>query len=118
MGISSRIVGEGEFTMKSTKMILIALTVLAGCKSGSVPSTVAEKSIVQKVEDAGIRPNDLTHADAAGLQLWFGQHMDVARNVAAQCKAAAKDDPTWKTSEEGRICLGDKYVNYGETSSN
>ena len=54
--------------MKSSKIVLIALTVLAGCKSGAVPSTVAEKGIVQKVEDAGIKPNDLSHADAAGLQ--------------------------------------------------
>jgi hypothetical protein len=101
--------------MKNSCVGLLVLMVLVGCKTGSNAALVGEKTIVQKVEDAGISPNDLAHADAAGLQLWFLQHMDVARNVASQCKAVAKDDMAWKTSEEGRICLGDKFANYGET---
>lgn len=103
--------------MKQSGVVLLLLTLLAGCKSNPNASPVEEKSVVQKVEDAGIKPNDLAHADAAGLQVWFGQHMDVAREVAAQCKAVAKDDMTWKKSDEGRVCLGAKFVNYGEGST-
>lgn len=103
--------------MKRSGVILLVLTILAGCKSSPNASPVSEKSVVQKVEDAGIKPNDLAHADAAGLQVWFGQHMEVARDVAAQCKAAAKDDMAWKMSDEGRACLGAKFVDYGEMST-
>ena len=85
-----------------------------GCKSGSTPSSVDEKTIVQKVEDAGLKSDDLAHADAAGMQLWFLQHMEVARSVETQCKSEAKDDMTWKSSEDGRICLGAKFANFGE----
>lgn len=99
--------------MKRSYGALVVLLVLTGCKSASSPSPVAEKSIVQKVEDGGISEADLKRADAAGLQLWFGKHSDVAQSVAAQCKAAMKNELSWKTSLEGRICLGDKFDGYG-----
>ena len=103
--------------MKRSRIALLTLLVLAGCKAGSGPTSVPEKTIVQKVEDAGISPNELKHADAAGMQVWLLQHLDVARSIATQCRAAAKDDMAWKTTDEGRICLGDKFANYGEGSS-
>lgn len=103
--------------MKRMLAAAALLGVLAGCKSENPSATVPEKTIVQKVEDAGISADDLAHADAAGLQVWFLKHEDVARNVASQCKAAAKDDMAWKTSDEGRICLGDKFANYGDGTS-
>jgi hypothetical protein len=103
--------------MKRRLAAAALLGVLAGCKSERSPTAMPEKTIVQKVEDAGISANDLAHADAAGLQVWFLKHRDVARNVASQCKAAGKDDLAWKTSNEGRICLGDKFANYGDTTS-
>ncbi len=102
--------------MKRSSIALCILICLAGCKSEPTTSPLGEKSSVQKVEDAGIKPNDLKHADAAGLQLWFAQHADVAQSVASQCKAAMKDDTAWKLSDEGRICLGDKFANYGQNA--
>ncbi len=62
---------------------MVVLMAVAGCKSGSSPSPVTEKSIVQKVEDGGISEADLKRADAAGLQLWFGKHADMAQSIAA-----------------------------------
>jgi len=85
----------------------------AGCKTESNPTSGAEKSIIQKVEDGGIGEAELKRADAAGLRLWFAQHSGVAQIVAAQCKSAMRDDLAWKTSVEGRICLGDKFGGYG-----
>lgn len=92
---------------------MIVLLVFGGCKTAPVPAPVIEKGIVQKVEDGGIAEADLNRADAAGMQLWFGKHQEVAQSVASQCKAAMKDDLAWKTSVEGRICLGDKFDGYG-----
>jgi hypothetical protein len=98
--------------MKRAYLPLAALICVAGCKSEPTVPVVPQKSIVQQVEDAGISPGDLSHADAAGLQLWLGKHSDVGKNIAAQCKDAMTTDSTWQHSEEGRICLGDKYAGY------
>jgi uncharacterized protein YcfL len=57
--------------MKRSCVGLLLLMALVGCKADSNSALVDEKTIVQKVEDAGISPNDIAHADAAGLQLWF-----------------------------------------------
>ena len=99
--------------MKLSYGAMIVLLAVGGCKSASDSNPVIEKSIVQKVEDGGIVEADLNRADAAGMQLWFGKHQEVAQSVASQCKAAMKDDLAWKTSVEGRICLGDKFDGYG-----
>jgi len=98
--------------MKRAYLALTALICLAGCKSEPNVPEILQKSIVQQVEDAGISPGDLSHADAAGLQLWLGSHSDVGKSIASQCKAAMKTESTWQQSEEGRICLGDKYAGY------
>jgi hypothetical protein len=92
--------------------VAIALSCLVGCKSGPSTPSVTEKSIVEKLVDAGLNPNDLKQADAAGMQIWLGQHPEAGKNIASQCKAAMKDDMSWKLSEEGRICLGDKFAGY------
>jgi hypothetical protein len=96
--------------MKRVYVMLAAVICLSGCKSEPSSTMTPEKSIVQKVEDGGISPNDLKHADAAGMQIWLGQHAEVGKSIASQCKAAMKDDMSWKLSDEGRICLGDKFA--------
>jgi hypothetical protein len=65
--------------------------------------------IIQKLVDAGLNPNDLKQADAAGMQIWLGQHRETGKSIASQCKAAMKDDMSSKLSEEGRICLAPRW---------
>jgi len=91
---------------------MATLICLAGCKSELNAPSIAEKSIIQKLVDAGLNPSDLKQADAAGMQIWLGQHPEAGKSIASQCKAAMKDDMSWKLSEEGRICLGDKFAGY------
>jgi hypothetical protein len=96
--------------MKISCVALIIVFCLAGCKSESKSPAVQQRSIVQQVEDAGA--GDLSRADVAGLQLWLGQHADVARSIAPQCKEAMKTDSAWKNSVEGRICIAEKFAGY------
>jgi hypothetical protein len=94
--------------MKRVYVAMAALVFLGGCKSekGSVESP--QTSIVQKVKDGGFKEPELSQAFVADLQIWLMQHGDVAKSIAAQCKAAMKSDSVWQHSEEGRICLAEK----------
>ncbi|HTF70488.1 MAG TPA: hypothetical protein VK638_48225 [Edaphobacter sp.] len=98
--------------MRRVYVAMATLICLAGCKSELNAPSIAEKSIIQKLVDAGLNPSDLKQADAAGMQIWLGQHPEAGKSIASQCKAAMKDDMSWKLSEEGRICLGDKFAGY------
>lgn len=97
-----------------TAFILVsAASVLAGCKSTTNPApaavTVPESKIVSTVETAGAGslngvPQDL-------IQSWLGQHSDVTKLIAADCKAAyEKRDVKWQDTTEGRVCMADAQV--------
>ncbi len=98
--------------MKRVYVAMAALICLAGCKSEPSATLAPEKSIIQKLVDAVLNSNDLKQADAAGMQICLGQHPEAGKSIASQCKAAMKDDISWKLSEEGRICLGDKFAGF------
>jgi hypothetical protein len=96
--------------VKVSYVALAIVICLAGCNSEPKPATLAQRTIVQQVEDAGA--GDLSRADVAGLQIWLTKHSDVARSIASQCKEAMKTDAAWKNSAEGRICIAEKDAGF------
>jgi hypothetical protein len=97
--------------MKRAVLAATMVAALAGCKLVSPPMGSA-KTIVHKVIDAGFPADDLKHADVAYLSVWLHDRSGVGKDIAGQCKTAMKSDINWKLSDEGRICLADKFAGF------
>lgn len=102
-----------ETTGSALAFALILSATLAGCKSAATPASgavaVPESKIVSTVETAGA--GSLAGVAQDAIQSWLGQHPDVTKQIAADCKMAyEKRDAKWQDTTEGRVCMADANV--------
>lgn len=96
--------------MRLTRSFFGLLFLTAGCHSDA-RSSAPESAIVQQVQAAGA--GNLDQTDAGSLQIWFAQHIAVARSILPMCAKASQSAPaSWATTTEGKSCLSAKNASF------